>query len=458
MDAFWKSKPCKEPEPEPREEDRLLPKSNAEEVPSTGRLLAMTVFSLPMSVIWATMGMVVLPAEALRLFPTKEAIYLGLMMTAVAVAQLICPLAGLLSDRCRSRWGKRRPFIIAGTVFSFFSILGLWFSSKNRLSLLFFICLFLSQIALNVIYSAQASIVPDNFKEEKEKKNGRASGIVAGLQLVGNLTGMIWIILTWEHDYHLTYGLHVTMLMAAGAILCQIPEKPSDKEPSSPLTWQVIRSSFTVDVEAHRDFFYVFVGRIFFYLSMSCVSFIFYYIRDMMLVSDEEVVRFRTAVLCFISTVAGLCSSFPLGIASDNPKVGRKALIYFACAVMGSVYIGYCLVPSLIGPGDMGMLAIYILGGIYGFGFAGYSSVDYALALDCLPPDKQKGSSESLGLWGIAGFVGSMLGPLVGGAILAFHAAPSGGYTHIGYILMMSMGVGFFILSALVTSLIKQVD
>lgn len=439
---------------EAREEEPLLKKTgvgNATEQPSTGCLLAMTVFSFPMSVIWATMGMVVLPAEALRLFPTNEALFLGLMMTAVAVAQLVCPLAGLASDRCRSRYGKRRPFILFGTAAALVSILGLWFSSHNKLGVSFFACLFVSQVALNVIYSAQASIVPDNFSEDK----GRISGIVSSLQLFGNLTGMMWIILTFQHDYHLTYGTHVVLLTAAAVIVCQIPERPSDKEPYSPLTWQDVKKSFSIDLEGDRDFFYVFVGRMFFYVSMSCTTFIYYYLRDLMLVSEEEVVRFRLAVLCLISTLVGLFASFPMGMASDHPKVGRKALIYFACFLMGSVYIGYCIVPGTVGPGLKGMIVIYMLGGIYGLGFAGYLSVDYALALDCLP-EKQKGSSEALGLWGIAGFAGSMLGPLFGSIILESHDVPGGGYTHRGYVLMLSMGVGFFVLSSLVTSVIKR--
>lgn len=439
---------------EASEEDPLLIKKGEEDAPpSLGHLVAMTVFTFPMSVIWATMGMVVLPAESLRLFPTNEAIYLGVMMTVVAVAQLVCPLAGLLSDRCRSQWGKRRPFILAGTVAALLTIIGLWASSKLRLPGYFLICLFLSQVALNVIYSAQASIVPDNFTEDK----GRVSGIVSSLQLAGNLTGMTWIIMTWQHDYHLTYATQVVLLAVAAAIVCQIPERPSDKDPVEALTWKDIVSSFSIDLNLDLDFFYVFVGRTCFYMSMSCTTFIYYYFRDLMLVSNEELVRFRLAILCLISTLVGLCTSFPLGKLSDNPRVGRKPLIYFACLMMGSVYVGYCLVPKLMGPTDAGLITIYILGGVYGLGFSGYLSVDYALALDCLP-EKQKGSSEALGLWGIAGFMGSMLGPLVGGALLHLNKVPTGGYTYHGYVMMLSMGVVFFVLSAVITFFIKKTD
>merc|ERR1712118_360844 len=84
-----------------------------------------------------------------------------------------------------------------------------------------------------------------------------------------------------------------------------------------------------------------------------------------------------------------------------------------------------------------------------------YLSVDYALATDCLP--KGKSVAEAFGLWGIAGFLGSAIGPTIGGIMLAFnrqatiedvdnpeHNEPknlAGGtedkYTFLGYALIM---------------------
>merc|ERR1712139_347221 len=75
---------------------------------------------------------------------------------------------------------------------------------------------------------------------------------------------------------------------------------------------------------------------------------------------------------------------------------------------------------------------------IYGLAIGGYLSVDYALALDCLPGPKT--NAEAFGLWGIAGFCGSTVGPLVGGMLLDwFGKSPEdpSTYTYFGYTLVM---------------------
>jgi len=124
---------------------------------------------------------------------------------------------------------------------------------------------------------------------------------------------------------------------------------------------------------------------------------------------------------------------------------------------MGSTYVGYCVIPLIWAPEHGGLFAVYVMGSMYGLGIAGYTSVDYALAIDCLP-ESQKGSSEALGLWGIAGFVGSSVGPLLGGILIEMQPQPGGGYSYYGYTSMMSMGMLSFVGCAFVTSLIRKVD
>jgi len=63
------------------------------------------------------------------------------------------------------------------------------------------------------------------------------------------------------------------------------------------------------------------------------------------------------------------------------------------------------------------------------------------LALDCLP-EKHRGSSEALGLWGIAGFIGTSLGPMVGGVVLeaAGGWGHGGHYGYHGYVILLLTG------------------
>lgn len=438
------------------------------EVPSRGKLVLMTIFSLPMAVIWSTMGLVVLPAEAIWLFPTDESFFLGIFLVVVGISQLICPVAGLLSDRHRSRWGRRRPFIILGTVVCCLGIVGMWVASLAREVIFFVFCLFWSQVALNVIYSVQASIVPDFYKE----RLGEASGIVAGLMFVGNLLGMLYVVWSAEEDFHFAYGTYLALLlMAAVVVACLVHEKPTDEDSREPVTWKSVVAAFYIDFNEHRDFVFVFVGRTCYYMSTSCQTFMYYYLRDLMSVRDEAVIKLRLAVLVIIAMVVGLLVSYPLGWVSD--QYGRKPLVYVACGVMTMVYVGFVLSP-LLGP-ELGMMAIYGLSAFYGMASGCYQSVDYALALDCLPdrqrsseaseeappaPGKassEKGSSEALGLWGISGFLGSAIGPLLGGLALEVLGGwgKGGHYTYPGYAVMLLMGAGSAALAGYFTTFIK---
>merc|ERR1719223_176565 len=164
--------------------------------------------------------------------------------------------------------------------------------------LVYFVCLFLSQAGLNTIYIAQAAIVPDNFKEDM----GKTSGIISAWQLTGNFAGMIWIISTYQLDYHYSYGFYMLLLMLAAGAVCQIPERSTATDPEDPLTIQKLLDSFTIDMQGDYDFFLVFVGRMFFYISMSCQTFSFYYFRDMLLMKDESLIRYQLAGLLLLGT------------------------------------------------------------------------------------------------------------------------------------------------------------
>ena len=119
-------------------------------------------------------------------------------------------------------------------------------------------------------------------------------------------------------------------------------------------------------------------------------------------------------------------------------------MIYLSCMFMVCTFILYILaplVPSLSWP------AVVAAAVFYGIGSGAYLSVDYALALDCLPEGKT--SAEALGLWGVVGFFGSTLGPILGGYLLSLAQgakvavsdkvsdSTTGSYPFRGYALIM---------------------
>ena len=76
---------------------------------------------------------------------------------------------GLLSDRTRSKWGKRKPWLLAGALLSGCSMAPIWFTTSFALLVaLFTLC----HVGVNVMVAALSALLPDRV----DKK------LLAGLQ------------------------------------------------------------------------------------------------------------------------------------------------------------------------------------------------------------------------------------------------------------------------------------
>lgn len=88
-----------------------------------------------------------------------------------------------------------------------------------------------------------------------------------------------------------------------------------------------------------------------------------------------------------------------------------------------------------------------------------YLSVDYALACHTLPDRDQ--AARFLGVWGVATFIGTMVGPLLAGPLLLFFGNMEDPelqgvhYAQGGYIAILTVGCVCMIASAV---LIRPID
>lgn len=104
---------------------------------------------------------------------------LSAMTTAgLIIAMLVQPFAGLFSDRSTSRFGRRRPFILAGALLDlvFLVAIGL---SWNYWSLL--VAVLLYQVSANISHGPLQGLIPDLVPEDQR---GRASAVKALFELV----------------------------------------------------------------------------------------------------------------------------------------------------------------------------------------------------------------------------------------------------------------------------------
>ena len=129
--------------------------------------------------------------------PTLKNTFNGLQRAAgLMVAILVQPAAGILSDRSRSRWGRRRPFIAVG------ALLTALFVACIALARSFWALLgtvLLMQFATNIAHGALQGIIPDLVPEDQR---GRASSIKSVLDLAPTVV----------------VGLTIAPLMRAGGV------------------------------------------------------------------------------------------------------------------------------------------------------------------------------------------------------------------------------------------------
>ena len=158
----------------------------------------------------------------------------------LAVAMLVQPLAGMLSDRSTSRWGRRRPYIATGALFNivFLLIIGAspaFLGPANAGASTAFLVLIagmaLLQASANVAQGALQGLIPDIVPENQR---GQASGVKSVFELlpifvvilIGPLVdaGRIWLVIGIAMvSYAITAAINVL-----GVRETPLREKPAD--------------------------------------------------------------------------------------------------------------------------------------------------------------------------------------------------------------------------------------
>jgi len=210
--------------------------------------------------------------------------YLGyLAFTGLALAMLVQPVVGAISDRSGFRWGRRRPFILVGITLAlvFLPGIGLWGSYA-----IIFGTYSLMQIAGNTAQGPYQGFIPDLVPEEKR---GRAAGVKSLLELLGGVLvlrlaayfmghysegeGDWWL---WLALGTLGFILLVTMLIT----LLTVKERPGVKGLQTPLLAGIFKS-FQINVRQNRDFIWFIISRGLMGIpGIILQTFILYYLMD----------------------------------------------------------------------------------------------------------------------------------------------------------------------------------
>ncbi len=161
--------------------------------------ITVNIYWLAISISAGILTPVLLPHLVERFMPPeqKNSYLATVRVLGLVVAMLVQPLAGMLSDRSTSRWGRRRPFIAAGAILNIVFLLIVGASPSFVRSPLNGVTeallgvsaayavlvagIVLLQFSSNVAQGAQQGLIPDVVPENQR---GRASGVKAVMELL----------------------------------------------------------------------------------------------------------------------------------------------------------------------------------------------------------------------------------------------------------------------------------
>jgi len=373
-------------------------------------LVTMNVYWFGLAFMWNALHPIVLPVLLLRFVPEGlKNTYLGAMTFAgLILAMVIQPLAGSLSDHTRSRWGRRRPWIVAGTLASLACLAVMAPSSSLWQLALGYILL---QIASNTAHGPAQGLIPDLVALDRR---GLASGIknlfdMGGLVVTSLIAGQL---MADDHPASV-FGIIAAVLVAGAAITVVTTREPPGREMPT-----AVKTSLSprTDLAAHPAFADFLVARGLILLGIYVVqSFAQYYLRDWLRVPNATVV---TGNLMATIGVALMLLVFPAGWLSD--KVGRWTL---NIAAGGVAALGIFLLMFA-----HSVAAVYAFGAIIGMATGVFLSVNWALATDLIP---QAEGGKFLGYTNLAtagaGALSRLGGPLIDG-VNALRPGSAAGY------------------------------
>ena len=366
---------------------------------TVGLLVAISVYAFALGFLWNTLNPLVIPYLVNKLEPELKNTYLGLISAVgLVLAMVVQPLAGGLSDRSRSRWGRRRPYIVAGTLADlvFLAIMAL---AGNFWVLFGGYCLL--QLSSNTAHGPYQGFIPDLVPEDKK---GLASGIKGFVELLAVVIGSAIIgSLLGRDQPALAIGLMgavllVTMLITAVAVREKAPVEDASSSAVPPVTL----SGMIAALRSHPVFTWFILSRFLILAGLAAVrTFAQNYLQDVLNVPNPAA---QTGQLMTILGLAVLLVIVPAGFLAD--KVGRKRINLF------SVLLGAVGTTLMLTVGTYNELVIY--GAIVGIAVGIFYSANWALAMDLIPAAE---AALFLGLTNLAtagsGAVAGAFGPMI---------------------------------------------
>lgn len=330
----------------------------------------------------------------------KEAVLALATGFGAAVSLVANPVAGALSDRTTSRFGRRVPWVLGGAVLAFTALLLLAGAPGVAAMVL---CWCLVQAGCNAAYAAVTAAVPDQVPAAQR---GQIGGIAAMAQTVGIVFGAV--LATMAGGFVLGYLYCAVFLLA-----CALPfvfrgrSAPLGRTDRPPFHWPAFLRGFYVSPRRYPDFGWAWLTRFLVNLGNSLFTlYLFYFLQD-----EVGFAQPATGVLILTGIYAVMVVVTAVLGGPWSDRIGRrKPFVVASAATIATASMIVATVPT--------WPAALVAAAVLGAGFGIFLAVDFALLTQVLPNALDRG--KDLGVINVANSLPQVLAPLLAAPVVLY--------------------------------------
>lgn len=376
----------------------------------TRTLVRLSVYWLGIMALWAGLSSVLagrLQFEGLVPAGTEGTALFHMMAIGGFLAIVVQPAVGAISDHSVSRWGRRKPYIIIGSLADLVFLAGI--ASSNTVVAIA-ACIVALQVSSNIAQGPYQGYVPDLVPP---RQVGLASGLIGLMLILGNVVGFIVgaVAIATGAYVAATIGLGV-LETATMAILVTGVREGGTAAPRDGRSWrQIAFGAWGRDLLGERDFLWFLGSRLLVLTGGSTLTNLapFYLARSFGLKSRDA----GTLMIGLVGVVAlgTLVSVVPAARLSD--RRGRKRVIVGSC-LLGAIGLAICAGAPAIPVAFAGTA-------LFGVSSGAFLAVDWALLSELVP---RVTSGRFMGISNVATGSAGLLAVTLGGTVMDLVGGP----------------------------------
>jgi MFS family permease len=286
----------------------------------------------------------VVPLILTKTFHLNETFSGAIMAADNILALFLLPFFGTLSDKSNSRFGKRKPFILIGTVLAFAFTLFIPFADNTNNFYLFIAMLGGVLVSMGIYRSPAVALMPDVTPKVLRSSGNAVINLMGALGGVFTLAVTMFLVPKTDRPDYYPLFIAVALFMLVSVLVMTFTVKENkereaaeeyDRLHPSPIDeTKAISESVgkRLPPEVFRSLIFLLLAVAAWYMAYNAVTTAFSsYVSE---VWGLEGGGYASCLM--VATVAAVLSYIPVGIISS--KVGRKKVIYAGVVIMALAY------------------------------------------------------------------------------------------------------------------------